>query len=134
MKDQWTNLNIDLDKLSESIKQFFTQNMFEPTAIKTKNGYLIEAVLGKISNSKRKLQVTVIGKPDNFTVEFATAVNRGKGFYTQSMIFSYIASALGGGLILKHELEFQEELDRIEKTFWQHIDTQIPLLTNTANK
>lgn len=134
MRDQWTNLNIDLDKLSESIKQFFTQNMFEPTLTKTKNGYTVEAALGKISNSKRKIQVNITGNPNDFTVEFVTVANKAKGFYTPEMIFSYLTTIIGGGILLKKELEWKEELDRIENTFWEQIDKQIPLLTNTAKK
>ena len=134
MKDQWTKLNIDLDKLSESVKQFFTQSMFEPTLTKTKKGYTVETDLGEASVTKQKIQVNITGQPNDFTIEFATAITQGKGFYTPKMILSYLTTALGGGIALKYELERKEELDRMEKTFWEHVDKQIPLLTNTAKK
>jgi hypothetical protein len=134
MKDQWTQLNIDLDKLSESIKQFFTENQFAPTLVRTKNGYRIEAALGKTSGTRQKIQVNITGKPDNFTADFSTVTDTGKGFFTPRMILSFLTTAFGGGIILKYELEQKEALDRIEKMFWECVDKQIASLTNTPKK
>jgi len=95
---------------------------------KTDKGYKIEAATEKVLNVQLKILVNVLGQPNDFTIEFI-ADRRKKGFFTPSMILGYIATALGGGAVLRSELKLQESLDKMEKTFWEHVDNQIAQLT-----
>jgi hypothetical protein len=128
VRDQWKGSNIDLAQFSEGVKLFFTERQFETELKKTRLGYEIEAQTEKILNAQLKISVSISGEPNDFTVGFVANKNRG-GFYSPSMIISYILTALGGGAIFRGELKLQEALDKLEKAFWEHVDNQIAQLT-----
>ena len=131
MIDQWQERNIDINILSDGIKQFFVERQFETKLETTKHGQQIEASTRSILNTHLTITVDIKGKPNDFTVEFAPNSKR-KGFFTPSMIASYITTAIGGGAILRSELKLRESLDRLEKTFWTHVDELVEKLTNSA--
>jgi len=131
MKDQWHGSNVDLDKLTESIRQYFTESQFETAEEKIPNGYKIEAATVKILDVQLKILVNIYGEPNDFTIEFMTDSKR-KGFLSSSMVFSYIATIIGGGVFFRSELRLRESLDRLEKKFWEHVDKQVAELTNSA--
>lgn len=131
MKDQWRGSNVDLTKLTESIKQYFTESQFETTEEKIQNGYKIEAATEKILNVQLKILVNIYGEPNDFTIEFMTDQQR-KGFLSSSMVFSYIMTIIGGGVFFRSEMKLRESLDRLEKQFWEHVDKQVAELTNSA--
>lgn len=133
MIDRWQERNIDLNTLSDGIKQFFTERQFETKLETTKQGQQIEASTHEILNTKLTIIVDVKGKPNDFTIKF-DADPRRKGFFTPSMIVSYISTALGGGAVLRSELKLRESLDKLEKTFWTHVDQLVENLTNTATE
>jgi len=129
--DRWQERNIDLNVLSEGIRQFFTERLFEVKLETTKHGQRIEVSTQKILNTQLTITVDVKGKPNDFTVEFTTDPKR-KGFFSPSMIAGYITSGLGGGAVLRSELKSRESLDKLEKVFWNHVDQLVERLTNSA--
>lgn len=131
MKDQWHGSNVDLYKLHEGIKQFFTQRQFELSDEKIQDGYQFTAATQKILGVQLKIHVNLYGDPNDFTIEFITDAKR-KGFLSSSMVLSYMATIIGGGAFLRSELRLRESLDKLEKTFWEHVDKQIADLTNSA--
>lgn len=133
MKDRWVGNNIDLNILSERIKKFFTDSQFQTKLDQTKNGYRIEAATEKILNAQLNLLVEITGQPNDFTVDF-TAGKQRKGFLSPSMIIGYITTTLGGGNVLLSEVKLRETLEKLEKMFWTHVDTQVAELTNSAEK
>jgi len=133
VKDRWVGNNIDLNILSERIKKFFTDSQFQTKLDQTKNGYRIEAATEKILNAQLNLLVEITGQPNDFTVDF-TAGKQRKGFLSPSMIIGYITTTLGGGNVLLSEVKLRETLEKLEKMFWTHVDTQVAELTNSAEK
>jgi len=133
MIDQWHGNNVDLDKLSEGIKQFFTERLFETMLKKTPKGHKIEAATERILNVQLKISVNISGDPNDFKIEFI-ADKRNRGLLSPSMIIGYIASTIGGGAFLRKELNLQEALEKLEKAFWNHLDKQVAELTNSASK
>ena len=132
MIDRWLENNVNLDLLSKGIKQFFIEEEFDTKLESIKKDYKIEAVT-KIPTFPLKIFVSIHGKPNDFTIEYTTNKTR-KGFFTPSMIISYITSMLGGGVILRSELRLQETRDKLEQMFWDHTDKQVAALTNSDNK
>jgi len=133
VKDRWIGNNIDLSALSEGVRKFFTDSQFETELQQTENGYKIKAATEKILNVQLLIIVEITGKPNDFSVEF-TAGKQRKGFFSLSMIIGYITTILGGGSILLSEVKLKEALDKLEKMFWTHVDTQVSELTNSAEK
>lgn len=117
--------------LSEGIQQFFAERQFETKLETTKHEQKIEASTRKILNTQLTITVDVKGNPNDFTVEFTNNPKK-KGFFTPSMITGYITSGIGGGAILRSELKLRESLDKLEKTFWTHVDELVQRLTNSA--
>jgi hypothetical protein len=132
VKDQWKDANIDLGELSKGVEQFFIQRQFEDTLEKTEKGYKIEAKTEKVFHAQLKILVNIFGGPNDFTIEYTTS-EQGKGFFNRSMIFSYIAQALGGGAIFRGEVKLRDALEKIEKEFWSHVDKQVALLSNSVH-
>jgi hypothetical protein len=132
MKDIWRGSNVDIDKLTEGIQRFFTERQFEATRGKIENGYKIEAETGKILDVQLKILVNIYGQPNDFTVEFMTDAKR-KGSLSPLMVLSYIATLIGGGAFLRGEIKQREAQDKLEKTFWEHVDRQVAELTDSAS-
>jgi len=133
VRDQWLGNNIDLNLLSQAIKQFFTERQFETSLQKTQEGYKIEADTEKILNTQLKIIVEIFGEPNDFSIEY-TADKKRKGFFSPSMIMGYVTSVLGGGSFLLSEVKLRETLEKQEKIFWTHVDDQVAKLTNSAQK
>jgi hypothetical protein len=129
VKDQWKGSNIDLTQLADNISQFFTERQFETKLKKSRQDYEIEAKTEKVLNAQLKIYVSVYGEPNNLTVEFTTD-KKTKGAFSPSMIIAYLMQAFGGGAIFRGEVKLQEAVDKLESTFWHHVDEQVALLTN----
>jgi len=133
LRDKWRGNNVDLNRLTEGIKQFFTQGQFETTTEKSNDGYKIEAVSQKILNVQLKITVDIYGKPEDFTIEFTADKNR-KGTLSPSKVLGYIAGVFGGGSLLLSDIKLREAVEKLETAFWEHVDRQVAELTNTASK
>lgn len=132
MIDHWIGNNIDLNQLSQAIKEFFNPDEFETKMEQTKKGYKIEAVT-RIQTFPLKIFVDIYGRPNDFTIEFTTDKTK-KGTLSPSMIIGYVTSFFGGGAFLLSGLKAREAIEKIERMFWEHVDKQIALLTNTAKE
>jgi len=77
VKIQWVEKNVDLSMLVERVRAYLHDVDFETSLEKVQEGYVIQAV-SKIPNLQLKINVNVLGGPNDFTVEFLSG---GKGGY-----------------------------------------------------
>ena len=131
MKDQWLEKKVDLRLLADRIKLFFHETDFETTLEEARKGYTISAVC-KIPNLRLRIEVKVLGQPDDFTVEFLSGSNR--GVFSPSMIVGHLTSFFGGGYLVLRETRKRETLNMLESDFWKHMQMQVADLTNSAVK
>lgn len=129
MKKQWIEKNVDLNMLAERIRPFFHEIDFETMVEKMQEGYMIQAI-SKIPNLKLKIDVRILGQPDDFRVEFS-AGSRG-GYFSSSMIAGYLTTMFGGGYIVSREAKKREALDMLENDFWKHTQIQVADLVDSA--
>ena len=129
MKDQWLDKNVDLSMLAERIRPFFDETDFEVAVEETQEGYVIQAH-SKIPNLKLRVNVKILGGPNDFTVEFSTGSKR--GYFSPSMIVGYLTAMFGGGYLISREAEKRETLDVLEKDFWSHTQMQVADLAGSA--
>ena len=129
MKKQWLEKNVDLDALAERIRPFFHEIDFETMVEKMQEGYIIQAA-SKIPNLKLRIDVKILGRPDDFTLEFS-AGSRG-GYFSPSMIAGYLTTMFGGGYLVSREAKKREALDMLENDFWKHTQMQVADLVNSA--
>ena len=131
MRDQWRGSNVDLTQLTEGVKQFFSDRQFEVKLVKTGEGYVIEAQTESVLNVRLRIEVNIYGEPNDFTIEYVVDKKR-KGFYSPSMIVGYLSTIFGGGLIFRSEFKLQEALEKLEKAFWEHVDSQVAKLSRST--
>jgi hypothetical protein len=129
MWDQWLEKNVDLSMLVEGIKPFFHETDFETTVEKIRKGYMIRAV-SKIPNLNMRINVKIVGQPNNFKVEFSAG--SGGGYFSTSMIAGYLTTMFGGGYVISREAKKRETLDVLEKDFWKHTQLQVADLVGSA--
>ncbi|MFQ6127064.1 MAG: hypothetical protein ACE5R6_21010 [Candidatus Heimdallarchaeota archaeon] len=129
MWDRWLEKNVDLTLLVERIRQFFREVDFETTVEKVRKGYMIRAV-SKIPNLNMRINVKIVGQPNDFKVEFSAG---GKGgYFSPSMIAGYLTTMFGGGYVLSREARKRETLDMLERDFWRHTQMQVADLVNSV--
>ncbi len=129
MKDQWLQKNVDLGTLAERIRPFFYETDFETSVEKTQEGYTIQAV-SKIPNLRLRITVTVIGEPNDFTVEFSAGSE--SRYFSPSMIAGYLTMMFGGGYLISREARKRRMLDVLETDFWRHAQMQVADLVDSA--
>ena len=131
MKIQWLEKNVDLSMLTERIRPFFHDLDFETSLEKVQEGYVIQAV-SKIPNLQLRINVNVLGGPNDFTVEFLFG---GKGgYFSPSMVAGYLTSIFGGGYLIHGEAKRLEALGMLESRFWKHLQMQVADLAGSATK
>jgi len=131
MKSQWVGKNVDLSMLAESIRPFFHETDFVTRVERGKEGYRIQAV-SKIPNLKVNVNVELLGRPNDFKVDFSTG-SKG-GYFSLSMIIGYLTMMFGGGYLVSKGAKEQGTLEMIEKDFWRHTDMQVANLVGSANQ
>lgn len=129
MKTQWVGKNVDLSMLAERITPFFETD-FETAIERVTEGYVIRAI-SKIPNLKLKINVGILGRPNDFTVEFSTGSK--SGYFSLSMIIGYLTAMFGGGYLLSRGAREQGTLEMLENDFWRHTDMQVADLVNSAS-
>lgn len=128
---QWLEKNVNLRLLAERIRPFFHDTDFETLLERVPEGYVIQAV-SKIPNLQLRINVNVLGEPDDFTVEFLSG---GKGgYFSSSMVAGYLTSVFGGGYLVRSGATRREVLDMLESRFWRHVQMQVADLVGSATK
>ena len=90
---------------------------------------MIKAI-SKISTLNMRINVKIVGQPNDFKVEFSTG---GKGgFFSPSIIVGYLTTMFGGGYMVSREARKRETLDMLERDFWKHTQMQVADLVNSA--
>lgn len=129
VRNQWLEKNVDLNALTERIRPFFSETDFETTVEKVQEGYSLQAV-SKIPNLKLRINVTILGQPNDFTVDFSAG--GGEGYSSLSMIAGYLTAMFGGGFLISREARKRETLDLLESSFWRHTQVQVADLVSSA--
>lgn len=129
MKNQWLEKNVDLGMLAERIRPFFHETDFETRVEKMQGKCIIQAV-SKIPNLMLRINVKILGHPNDFTVDFSAS---GKGgYFSPSMIVGYLTAMFGGGYLVSREARKQEALHVLESDFWRHTQIQVADLVDSA--
>jgi len=131
VEKQWLEKNVDLNTLAGRIRPFFHETDFETMVEKTQEGYVIQANC-KIPNLRLRIEVKILGQPNDFTVEFSAG--SGGGYFSPSMIAGYLTTIFGGGYLISREARKQEALDMLENDFWRHTQTQVADLVDSATQ
>ena len=128
MKNQWLKKSVDLTLLTERLRSFFNETDFKTTIEELQEGSLIQAV-SQIPNLSLRTSVKIIGRPDDFSVEFSAGSER---YSSLSMIVGYVTVMFGGGFLISREAKRREALDKLENAFWRYTQKGVADLVDSA--
>lgn len=129
LRKNWLNRNVDLEKLTEQIGDFFKTKQFEAIKGETNSGYQIFAQDSLDYKFSGYVTVAIEGRPQEFLIELEHPGKSKRDIY-----FPIMSTALlGGGYFLSRSLKAREEWLRFERDFWDFIDKVIDYLSNTSN-
>jgi len=129
MQRSWTNKNVNLETLIDTIGEFFKAKDFEAVKMQTEDRYKILAWDSTYYKFTGTVTLTLEGKPDNFIISLE--LSREKKRSLPSSII--LTTMFGGGYFLMKQLKSDEEWIRFKRDLWAYIDAAIMNLTNTAN-
>lgn len=127
VKNQWLDKKMDLNALVNRIKLFFPLGEFEVSLEKVRERHVIDAH-SKIPNLKLNVQVSVLGTPDDFIVEFSAG-----GESSREKIAGHLTTMFGGSYLISRGAKKRELLDRLEKDFWKHTQLAVADLAGSAS-
>lgn len=123
MWDRWVGKQVNLNALAELLKKFFEGKPFRVSVENASTGYKIAAYPKLSAGLLDVIEVFVRGKPDDFVIEFVPGSNTRK-----SIRSGFLTYLFGGGLLWREGLKSQEELDKLEREFWNFVDMKLPSL------
>ena len=124
MEYRFVNRRANLEKIAEKIEQFFQERNFK-TKKETMADEIHLVAMGRfVKEGAKRVEVIVSQKPDCLSVKFNTDKS---ALFSSSM--SSMVSYLGGGLLVKRELESTEFCNKLEDEFWRNIEPIIPELS-----
>jgi len=129
MEIQWKDKNVQLSALTDFVCQFFTERNFTISLSNSNANYLVVARPRRSHEIAENVRVSVIGKPNDFTVEFIA------GPHSRALIiFGTLTSFFGGGALSLKGLKSREALEKLEQKFWTYLTEKVLQLTDSARQ
>lgn len=129
MEVQWKNRNIQLPMLVDVICRFFTERSFAVSSNDSGGKYFVVARPKRFHQIAENIRVSVTGKPDDFTVEFAAGAHS-----RLLVIFGTFTSFLGGGSFGLKGLKSREALEKLEPAFWTCLTEKVCQLEDSSHR
>jgi hypothetical protein len=125
MKRKWTGLNIDLDELAKAITEFFETRSFFVENNGETGKINIQAFPDRaIHRILESITVLINGKPEDFEICFLA----GERSYSMAR-FGDLTKLFGGGWLFYRGIRSVEELEKLEREFWDYIYPLIEFLS-----
>jgi hypothetical protein len=122
---RWVGKNVDLKLLSEYAGNFFKDKGFKIKIDGSDSEYKIILGFQHALERHENVDIRILGNPNDFVVEFY-ADRRARSV----ILLGYVTQLIGGGSLLLRGLKSLEELRKLEKQFWVHIENCVERLTD----
>jgi len=116
MRYQWPINNINFEKISEKIAEFFKNKNFSTKIIIHENEAIILAIPNVNTEIQEEIAVKLEKREKSLTVNFSSAEEKEKRIKI-GMLLTFL---FGGTLLLK-ELKAKEKIDALQEEFWGHV-------------
>jgi len=128
MEKRWVNRKVDLKLLTDRIGDFFKKWDFEAIKGEIATGYQIFAGNSPYFSMKKYVSVTIEGKPNDFIVKLEFCNDKKKRFFIPVLLSTMFL----GGYLLSKRLKTNENMIKLEKEFWRHVENAVLSLGNSA--
>lgn len=120
MQERWVGKNVDLSLLRERVENFFKDKGFRTTKDWSASEYTISAKPQQGVGIIGRVTVRILGDPNDFLIEFSTSKHS-----RSAVRLGFMTTIFGGGSLILRGLKSQEELEKLEKDFWAHVEEAI---------
>jgi hypothetical protein len=127
MQRNWSNRNVDLNKLTEKIATFFNENDFEVAITETPKGYRLEARSSPRYNVGGPILISVEGQPNEFSIEMELQIKKPSRIFQAPTLLALF----GGGYFLTQRLKADEAWLKFRKSFWENMEKIISELSSS---
>jgi hypothetical protein len=114
---RFINRKTDLDRILEEIERFFQKRDFRTRKELSDNTVHLAAFKHSAKGDSRRVEVEISREPDCLAIKFVTEKNPLLTSPMNSMV-----SFMGGGFLVKRELEASEFYRKLEDDFWKDVD------------
>lgn len=118
MEKKFTKKDTNIKTLTQHICNFLKEKDFEIMKGESDKGYQILAANSPHYRTRQVLNITIEGKPNNFTIRLEPAEKK-KRKSTRSI---WLMQMLGGGILLAEQWKSEEAWTKLEKEFWNYAD------------
>ncbi len=127
MQRRWTEKNVNLAMLSESVEDFFKDRGFSTKKEESAGEYTILWAPPRVRNMRDAMTVKIFGNPNDFVVELI-ASERTNG----SIRLGLLTKMFGGGYLVLRGLRAKEVLEKIERDFWAYVEEKVTQLAGSS--
>lgn len=128
MQKRWTDQNVDLTLLTESIEQFFKAKDFITKRADSTEGYRITFDMRRMPKGlKDRMRVEITGHPNDFTVDIVASE-----LTMESIRLGLLTKFIGGGYIALKNIRLKEELEKMEYEFWAYTEEKVSSMSKSA--
>jgi hypothetical protein len=124
LQTRWINKDVDLERLSKRIEEFYQSKGFEVLVEHPKDAFKVVGML-RIGEKSRFSYVSISGNPNDFKVEFSG------GQMGRTRFFVPLITMFGGGFLILDRLRAQEFYDKLETEFWVFVERAVDEATKS---
>jgi hypothetical protein len=124
VEKQWKGHNVDLQRLAQTIENYYSRRNLKAKVTAFRNGYSIRVVVMGL-RTQRVMSIIIRGAPDDFTIE-----TRATESEDNTLKLGLLTTVFGGGSLVLGSVKAREELEKLEREFWRTIEETIGSLSN----
>ena len=129
MQRRWSGKNVDLERLSECICDFFGEMDFDVKMEKIFGGYKIIAEGSSVFELDGCVNVAVEGCSDDFVVVLNLNGREGKREFFAGPL---TMALFGGGWFLVRRFKLEENWVSLKREFWKYVENTLLRLSNSV--
>lgn len=121
MKYRWCNRGIAIPEIEKAVESFLKQSGF---GIFQYEDGKFRRIVGSLHNSQgyKRAVISIEGRPDDFTVEFAA----GAAADAMSKL-AMMTAFFGGGALGLVSFKTREYYEKLEDRFWKHMEEKLAI-------
>jgi len=126
---QWIGKNVDLNKLSGCIEDFFKGKGFVTKKYESNGERVILWASQNVKNMHKAMKVRIFGDPNDFVIELTASENTWSNIW-----LGFLTKFFGGGYLILRGTRLREALKKLEREFWVYVEEKVAHLASSAER